>query len=332
MMSSPFPHVHARAAAEKEKMMNANAKKNIAWDLFWSSCWRTGFLIALMLVATIAYLSWYSKPDERPHWPNLMDPMVRTSQVRHESVESVNQPSASELGGRFFIDIMTSLDDLKSRLGGSLVEKKGWNGVCVAPPGDFTGRSCRLIAFPIGPVSGQEIEFSDCSRSLLSAPGLYNMVSKFTQALPGLASEGNRGVSRESAMQRLSEDGSSCPQIITKTVSITEVLSMAAAPKVIDFISLETHGTELDIINTFPFAEHCVRAWSIMGHKEDAIHGITQLLEVSQGCRVKVSGQNVFARCPCDQSNRMQPTKAVATMEILPSGAQHMVRKGASQE
>jgi len=295
-MASPFPHIAAKVAADLKK--SQEAKKTDGWDIFWSGCWRAGILIMIMIVVTVGHQTYMTHPDQRLHlnWDRIAPTIVR-----HEPANTTNT------SGRFFLDIVMSHEALKSSQGGLLMEKKGWSGVCAGPFGsqsDLGDRSCRLVAQPVGPTDGAQVKVSDCSHSSFGANALQSLMNKFTQA----------------ALQ--------CHEATKTAVSITTLLHITSAPKVVDYISLDTHGTELAILKSFPFAEHCVRAWSITARKEDAVHDLKQVLEVGQGCRVKSSGEHsVFARCPCDKADR-KPHAAPATrddpdaksVEILPSG------------
>jgi hypothetical protein len=47
------------------------------------------------------------------------------------------------------------------------------------------------------------------------------------------------------------------------TISLNDCLNKHKSPKSIDYISIDTEGTELDIISTFDFAKYDVKIWSI---------------------------------------------------------------------
>jgi len=279
-----------------QKSHEENAKKVEARELFWSSCGRAGLFIILMIVVALGYHATTTAHDQRLHlnWDGnrIVAGDASSTMVRHES------PDATSTPGRFFVNIAMSPKAIVNTHGGRHAERKGWDGVCVAPSlssmhTEFHRRSCRVIDLPVGAWTGQEVAVSDCSKRSFS---LQSLVDSITHA----------------------QDPTHCPQVIATTVSIAKLLDIASAPKVIDYLSLDTHGTELSILSTFPFTEHCVKAWSIMGRDEVAIDGLRQVLEVGQGCHVKPSGKGIFARCPCSKHRqadrpRSQPTISTPT-------------------
>lgn len=190
--------------------------------------------------------------------------------VRTEAAANVTQR-----GDRFFLDIGMSGASVLNSVRTKHLENQGWSGVCAVPfPGDFRSRSCNVVSLPVGPDSGDRVRAPDCSKGL---QGLMNMVVEV----------------------------SGCPEVETTTVGIEKLLSIASAPKAIDYISLNTQGSELQILRKFPFDKHCVRAWAVRsGEEEKTKADMRHLFEVSQGCRVVVGGDEVWARCPCESSRR----------------------------
>lgn len=51
-------------------------------------------------------------------------------------------------------------------------------------------------------------------------------------------------------------DASSAPTQSKQTQTLAEVLRAAQAPAFVEFLSLDCEGCELDVLSTFPFAEH----------------------------------------------------------------------------
>jgi hypothetical protein len=212
------------------------------------------------------------------HWPeNFGDhqELVHPSIVRRAGENSTIESRAGRNSDGFFLEIGLSAERLEDSKRTKHLESKGWNGVCATPlPADIGGRTCRLVALPVAATSGQKITVSDCPQHPLSIQAL---VSRFTQA-------------------------ANCRQKEISTVGIDELLIIADAPKVIDFASLETEGSEFDIIEGFPFEKHCVRAWTVNhGYEEHLMSGIRQVLEVGQGCRIREGAGEFWARCPCEK-------------------------------
>jgi FkbM family methyltransferase len=64
-----------------------------------------------------------------------------------------------------------------------------------------------------------------------------------------------------------------CHKIIEKeieieTISLYEAFINANVPKTIDYISLDTEGSEFEILNSFPFEKYKIKTWSIEHNKE----------------------------------------------------------------
>lgn len=75
-------------------------------------------------------------------------------------------------------------------------------------------------------------------------------------------------------------DENSYPTIILETTTLTQVLDSVGAPRIIDYLSLDTEGSELDILkgidfNRYTFLYICVEHNDIESNRQD----IRQLLE-----------------------------------------------------
>jgi len=173
-------------------------------------------------------------------------------------------------GTRFFLDIGNAANNGISPT--KQLEESGWKGVC-ASPFPSTERSCKAISMPVVPTEGDQVEVDDCAQSsplqvLMSAVATID-----------------------------------CPKVVRAGVGIVDLLQLSKAPPVIDYLALETDGSELSILKRFPFDEFCVRAWTV-GHKADATD--THKLLTSRGCKVKDVGPAYWARCPCSSESLLQ--------------------------
>lgn len=291
-MEAPFPHMKARAEAGLAAKKAKKVKNNEAWELFWITCWRIGILVACTIAATLVYHVAAARLEGRLHFGKAgiaNEPSIVRTDLTTAGV------ATATAGDHFFIDIGMSSVGMKASENSRHLEQKGWSGVCVVPfPGDFTGRTCKVVDLQVGADDGEPLFVPDCSRSTQGLQGLVNGVMK----VPG------------------------CPQVETSTVAIDKILAIASAPKVIDYVSLDLQGSELAVLNKFPFHEHCVRAWSVKAGKESEMVGIQQFLEVSHGCRTRTGGGHIFGRCPCDKGG------GVSQMEILSSGSVKMHKGG----
>lgn len=170
-----------------------------------------------------------------------------------------------------------------------LLEEKGWHGVCAEPfPHNFQNRSCKLVANPVGPTGGAHEKMADCSEGLsgflhhMRGEDMLSGIKRYTHAFE--------------------QQVSGCPERDMTTVGIADILKLGNAPTVIDYVNLDTEGSELNILQGFPFDRHCVRAWTVEHNcEEPKMQAIKDLL-VGRGCRVQQVEVDWWAMCPCEGS------------------------------
>jgi len=173
-------------------------------------------------------------------------------------------------GTKFFLDIGSGNSGLQGYSPTAMLEGAGWKGVCADPFPD-ADRSCTAVDAPVTPLAGQSVTLRDCT------PHFSPLLVMLSTAV------------------------STCPTVERSGVSIADVLKLSQAPHVIDFVSLNTEGTELAILQRFPFQDFCVQSWTVKhGNKANATPGIQNLLK-ARHCRVTSAGASYFARCPCDR-------------------------------
>jgi FkbM family methyltransferase len=118
-----------------------------------------------------------------------------------------------------------------------LLEKNGWDGICAEPiPEKFEklvkNRNCKFSNRAVYSVSDEEVDFDICnSYSLLS--GISSSIDTYKQHVD-----------------------SDKTTIKIKTISLTDLLDNLNAPKFIEYLSLDTEGTEYDILRTFDFNKY----------------------------------------------------------------------------
>lgn len=118
-------------------------------------------------------------------------------------------------GTHFFLDIGSGNAGLPGFSHTKQLEDNGWRGVCADPFPDKS-RSCQTLAMPVTPVRGDNVKMMDCR-------------DPTSHTLPG-----------------------KCTQVNRNGVTVVDVLKLTRAPKVIDYINLDTEGTELAVLKTFP--------------------------------------------------------------------------------
>lgn len=185
---------------------------------------------------------------------------------RVQTNRTATAASVAKTGPGFFLDIGYSADGLVASQVTKHLESKGWRGVCAAPFAydlSGSGRTCEFVGQHVSAKTGQRDSVLQCIQTLWAT---------------------------------------NCDDVEVESVGIEDFLVNTRAPKVIDYASLRTQGSELDILKNFPFSKHCVRAWSINhDYEANKMMEIQHLLEVAQGCRVRDGGPEFWARCPCDR-------------------------------
>lgn len=265
-----------------------DGKKRQLSEMTWMICSIVGVLLLCALAASFTIRMKLNRREVRLplQWPNgfgINQEHVHPTLVRRAGENSTVESGVGGSSDGFFLEVGLSAERLEDSKRTKHLENKGWNGVCAMPlPADIGSRTCKLVALPVAAESGQKITVSNCpqphsSIQALIPTGVQALLHRFIEA-------------------------THCPQKEISTVGIDELLVIAAAPKVIDFVSLETEGNEFDILQGFPFQKHCVRAWTVNhGYEEHIMSGIRQILEVGQGCRIVEGAGEFWARCPCEK-------------------------------
>jgi len=185
----------------------------------------------------------------------------------------------------FFIDIGTSSGQVRDSTRARHLERKGFTGVCAVPfPGIFTNRTCKVVGLPVSGTTGEKVRVNDCTGS---PPNLESLNPFANQT--------------------------DCVQVQADTMGIADLLSLAAAPPVIDYMALDTHGTEQAILENFPVNDFCARSWTVKHNYLESMKRIRHILEITMGCRVREGAGEYWARCPCDK--RTEINAAAVTRE-----------------
>ncbi|MEM9284256.1 MAG: FkbM family methyltransferase [Pseudomonadota bacterium] len=188
---------------------------------------------------------------------------------------AIGQMSVSQLGqdlwvlertnfkrGGFFVEFGAT--DGVSLSNTYLLEREfGWRGLLAEPhPAYFAqlqrNRTSTMASVCIGQRTGDEVEFV--------------LADEFSGMLRHLDHDSN--ASRRGAYAKFAEN------ILTlKTISLDEFLETHNAPKDIDYISVDTEGSELEILSSFPFDKWNVRNWTIEHNFAADRDGIFELMK-----------------------------------------------------
>jgi FkbM family methyltransferase len=145
-----------------------------------------------------------------------------------------------------------------------LLEKKfRWNGICAEPNPKFIdklkrNRSCIVSNACIGATTGEKIEFV------------------FADAYGGMKKHINID---NNAHRRAGYADLHDTNVIIETISLHDFLLQHNAPRVIDYLSIDTEGSELDILETFPFGEWEIRILTVEHNFTEQRAKIKSLME-----------------------------------------------------
>ncbi len=125
-----------------------------------------------------------------------------------------------------------------------LLEKKfGWSGIVAEPakswhPALKKNRGCTIDYRCVWSVSGERMNFIDSSQPLLSTLEAF---------------EHSDGRERRSGSDVYTVD----------SVSLTDLLREHNAPQTIDYLSIDTEGSEFDILRNFDFSTYAIRVITV---------------------------------------------------------------------
>jgi FkbM family methyltransferase len=139
-----------------------------------------------------------------------------------------------------------------------LLERLGWQGILAEPGRNWhaalrANRSAYIATDCVWSASGSEVLFSEAHAPLLS----------------GVTSTHDRLPQRP----QLSKATYS-----VRTIALNDLLAQAGAPPVIDFLSIDTEGSELAILTPFRLAERQIRLIAVEHNKRPDRADIAQLL------------------------------------------------------
>ena len=155
-----------------------------------------------------------------------------------------------------------------------LLEKKfGWAGILSEPAKTWhkrlqRNRNCHIETDCLWSKTGEEITFSQHRHGMLSAISGYGKSDNF----------GSEKTEIESYLVR--------------TISLNDMLEKYEAPKIIDFISVDTEGTELEILKNFDFSAHEICALVVEHNFKSSREELFELMSSAGYSRVltEISG------------------------------------------
>jgi FkbM family methyltransferase len=135
----------------------------------------------------------------------------------------------------YFLEI-GAMDGLSGSNTYMLEKHFAWNGILVEPSRTYAevipkNRRCDFDSNAVWKHSGEKLSFTDLGKTGLST-------------LSDFVSEGIHGSLRENSTSDVYE---------VSTISLADLLRKYNAPKIIDYLSIDTEGSELDILASFDF-------------------------------------------------------------------------------
>ncbi len=149
--------------------------------------------------------------------------------------------------GGYFIDIGAS-DGLYLSNTYVLEKRYGWKGICVEPANKIKdlkrNRECIIETSCLFNKTGEEVEF------------------QIDDEISGITNLFDKAHERKGKIIKL------------KTLSIRDLLKKHNTPKIIDYLSIDTEGSEYEILKCFPFKKYKVNLITVehnahSGNKED---------------------------------------------------------------
>jgi FkbM family methyltransferase len=140
----------------------------------------------------------------------------------------------------------------------------GWSGILAEPARCWhnalpNNRRCLIDYRAVARESAQELRFKETDIQL----GFSGLTDYFEATEMHTAN-------------RLRSSGS---EYMVTTVSLNDLLNQHHAPKVIDYVSMDTEGSELAILEGFDFSQHRVNLWTIEhNYVESTRHAILDIM------------------------------------------------------
>ena len=227
----------------------------------------TLLLVSLVLAAAAAaveykfgYVTGYQPPGGYP--------MVRSPSLLLDLKELIGlQEFYSQLGqdkwvlGKifpgvtdgYFVDIGAWDAEILSNT--KALEEAGWSGVCLEPfPRNWTDRTCRLFEEVVYSTKGEVIRFRQAD------------------VLGGI----------DDLIVHHKAEVASAPVVELTTTTLDDVLDRANAPRFVHYVSIDTEGSELEILKGLSFSKYTVGAFTIEHNSEEPKRRqIRELLEAN---------------------------------------------------
>ena len=93
------------------------------------------------------------------------------------------------------------------------------------------------------------------------------------------------------------------PEICDFLSTKVELVKLLDFPQVIDYVNLDTEGSEMNILEGFPFNRTCVRLWTIEHNNEEPKKTQIRKIMERHGCELQDVVVDFRATCDCRTSS-----------------------------
>jgi hypothetical protein len=224
-----------------------------------------GSIVALAVEYKVGYVTGYQPPGGYP--------MVRSPSLLLDLRELFGlQDFYSQLGqdkwilGRvfpgvpngYFVDV--GAWDAESLSNTKALEDAGWTGICIEPfPRNWTGRVCQLFEEVVYSRKGEVVQF----RQADVLGGIEDHIGHHRAAVAPF------------------------PVVELATTTLGDVLDRAKAPRFIHYVSIDTEGSEFEILRALPFSRYTVGAITVEHNSEEPKRRQIRALLEAQGFRLE---------------------------------------------
>eukprot|EP00927_Polykrikos_kofoidii_P056054 TRINITY_DN50237_c0_g1_i1.p1 TRINITY_DN50237_c0_g1~~TRINITY_DN50237_c0_g1_i1.p1 ORF type:complete len:431 (+),score=48.13 TRINITY_DN50237_c0_g1_i1:70-1362(+) len=152
----------------------------------------------------------------------------------------------------FYLDIGANDGEYHSNT--AVLDRAGWSGLCVDPfPLNMRNRSCQVVQVALYNTSGQLVEFA-------TAGEFGGIVSKAAEK------RWESGPTTAALASSEMRTNASIVRLFTERLDV--LLEAVGAPSVIDYMSVDVEGMEVEVLQGFPFKTHVARVVTVE-HNQD---------------------------------------------------------------
>ena len=161
----------------------------------------------------------------------------------------------------------------------AVIERMGWKGICIDPfPRNFDNRNCILVEKAIS-ADGQSRQFM-----LVSIDRRYGGdVSYFSGFVDAIGKDAN--------IMKLIQRHCDYTTITVETTTLSAVLEENNAPKFIEFLSIDTEGSEMEILKSIDFVAYKFGVIDVEHNRNLEVKNTIIFFLISNGYELLIEGE-----------------------------------------